>query len=99
MLATGLAAVLTNSRSSWVCIIGSIPIVVGSSSFLWFLPSILFIGSIFIVTISQSFSGEIQNLLREIIPKKVWLEFAAEGIGNLKVTRFEIFLVLLTLVR
>ena len=92
LIAVGIAAILTNSRSSWACIIGSIPLVVGSSSFLWFIPSILFISSIFIVTISQSFTGDIQNLLREIIPKKIWLEFAAEGIGNLKVTRFEIFI-------
>ena len=45
-----------------------------------------------IITISQSFSGELQDFLRDIIPKKIWLEFAPEGIGSLNVTRFEIFL-------
>ena len=66
--------------------------MVGSSSFLWFLPSVLFIASILIITIYQPFSGGLQNIFREIIPQKIWLEFAAEGIGNLKVTRFEIFI-------
>ena len=59
---------------------------------MWFFPSILFLSSIIIVSISQTFSGEIQNQLREIIPQKLLLEFASEGIGNLKVTRFEILI-------
>ena len=92
LISIGFAAILTNSRSAWACIIWSIPLVVGSSSFIWFFPLIFFISSIFIITIFQPFSGDIQNHLREIIPKKIWLEFAAEGIGNLNVTRFEIFI-------
>ena len=92
LIAVGLATILTNSRNSWASIIGSIPLVVGPSSFLWFLPSVLFIASILVITIYQPFSGELQNIFREIIPQKIWLEFAAEGIGNLKVTRFEIFI-------
>ena len=92
LIAIGLAAILTNSRNTWACLIGSIPIVIGSSSFVWFFPSILFLSSILIVTISQPFTGEIQNLFREIIPKKIWLEFSAEGVGSLKVTRFELLL-------
>ena len=93
----GFAAILTNSRSTWACLIGSIPIVIGSSSFIWFFPSILFLSSILIVTSSQTFSGEIQNNLREIIPQKIWLEFSSEGIGNLKVTRFEILITALNI--
>ena len=90
LIAIGLATILTNSRNSWACLIGSIPLVIGSTSFIWFFPSILFLSSILIVTIFQPFSGGIQSLFREIIPKKIWLEFAAEGVGNLNVTRFEI---------
>ena len=92
LIAVGIATILTNSRNSWACIISSIPLVIGPKSFIWFFPSIVFIVSILLITISQPLSGEIQNLFREIIPQKIWLEFANEGIGNLKITRFEIFL-------
>ena len=92
LISVAFATILTNSRSAWACLIWSIPLVVGSSSFLWFIPVITLISSIFIITISKPFSGEIQNYLREIIPKKIWLEFAAEGIGSINITRFDIFL-------
>ena len=78
LITVGIATLLTNSRNAWACLIGSIPIVIGSSSFAWFFPAILFLGSILIVTISQPFTGEMQILFREIIPKKIWLEFSAE---------------------
>ena len=97
LISIGFAAILTNSRSTWACLIGSIPMVVGSSSFMWFFPSILFLSSILIVTTSQTFSGEIQNNLREIVPQKIWLEFSSEGFGNLKVTRFEILITALNI--
>ena len=90
LITVGIATLLTNSRNAWACILISIPLVVGTSSLSWLLPLALFVGLILVITVYQTFSGNVQDILREIIPTKIWLEFARQGIGNLKVTRFEI---------
>ena len=92
LITVGIATLLTNSRNAWACILISIPLVVGTSSLSWLLPLALFVGLILVITVYQTFSGNVQDILREIIPTKIWLEFASQGIGNLKVTRFEILL-------
>ena len=81
---------LTNSRNAWGSSILSIPLVLGTSSFQWFFPSILFIFTLILVTTQNFFESGIQNLLRNIIPNKVWQEFTYEGFKNLDVTRLEI---------
>ena len=92
LITVGIATLLTNSRNAWACILISIPLVVGTNSLSWLLPLALFAGLILVITVYQPFSGNVQDILREIIPTKIWLEFASQGIGNLKVTRFEILL-------
>ncbi len=81
---------LTNSRNAWGCTILTIPLVIGISSFRWFLPSLLVIFSISAITTIKSFKGELQDTLRNIIPNKVWLEFTNEGFSSLDATRIEI---------
>ena len=87
-----LAAFLTNSRNAWASIFGSVPLVIGFGSLLWFLPIIVIISLIFSITIFQPLSGGLQDLFRDIIPSKFWLEFAGEGIGIRKLTRLDIFI-------
>ena len=87
-----LAAFLTNSRNAWASIFGSIPLVLGIGSLLWFLPIIIIISLILSITIFQPLSGSFQDLFRDIIPDKFWLEFAGEGIGIRKLTRLDIFI-------
>ena len=81
---------LTNSRNAWGSSILTIPLVLGSSSFQWFFPSLLFISTIILITTNNIFEGNIQDILRGIIPSKVWLEFTSEGFKSLDVTRLEI---------
>ena len=81
---------LTNSRNAWGSAILSIPLVLGTSSFQWFFPCILFLVTIILITSQNFFESGIQNILREIIPNKVWQEFSTEGFKNLDVTRLEI---------
>ena len=81
---------LTNSRNAWGSSILSIPLVLGTSSFQWFFPSILFIFTLILVTTQNFFESGIQNLLRNIIPNKVCQEFTYEGFKDLDVTRLEI---------
>ena len=87
-----LAALLTNSRNAWASILGSVPLVLGLGSLLWFLPIIVIISLILSITIFQPLSGGFQDLLRDIIPDKFWLEFAGEGIGIKQLTRLEIYI-------
>jgi O-antigen ligase len=42
------------------------------------------------LSVFQPLSGELQQIIREIIPKKIWFEFSEERISNLNVTRMEI---------
>ena len=81
---------LTNSRNAWGSSILSIPLVLGITSLRWFIPSILFLITLILVTTQNFFGSEIQNILRDIIPNKVWQEFTNEGFKNLDVTRLEI---------
>ena len=81
---------LTNSRNAWGSSILSIPLVLGTSSFIWFLPFILFLITLILVTTQNFFESGIQNILRDIIPNKVWQEFSNEGFKNLDVTRLGI---------
>ena len=81
---------LTNSRNAWGSSILTIPLVLGSSSFQWFFPSLLFISTIILITTNNIFEGNMQDILRSFIPSKVWLEFTSEGFKSLDVTRLEI---------
>jgi len=92
LIAIGFAAFLTNSRNAWSGMIIALPIVIGSTSFIWLLPIVGFFLVIIALCTSDYFSGEIQNFLRELIPNKVWLEFSKEGFKDLNVSRLEIFI-------
>ena len=81
---------LTNSRNAWGSSILTIPLVLGKSSFKWFFPNILLMITLILVTTQNIFKSGIQNILRDIIPNKVWQEFTHEGFKNLDVTRLEI---------
>tara|TARA_Y100001978_G_scaffold203056_2_gene226408 strand:- start:45 stop:1355 length:1311 start_codon:yes stop_codon:yes gene_type:complete len=92
LISIGFAGFLTNSRNAWSGMVIALPIVIGSSSFIWLLP---FLGIFFIIIAfctSDSLAGEIQNFLRELIPNKVWLEFSNEGFKDLNVSRLQIFI-------
>ena len=66
------------------------PLVFGISSIKWFLPLILSISSFILVITNNIFKGSIQELLRNNIPDKIWLEFTDLGFSQLNVTRLEI---------
>jgi len=85
-----LCIFLTNSRNAWGSSILTIPLVLGSSSLQLFLPFLLFTTILILVTTQNFFESGIQNILRDIIPNKVWQEFTNEGFKNLDVTRLEI---------
>lgn len=88
----GIAGILTNSRNAWASMISSIPLVIGFNSLYWYAPLIISITIIMFITVFQPLSGGFQDLLRELIPKKIWLEFDETRIINLDITRIEVLL-------
>ena len=88
----GIAGILTNSRNAWASMISSIPLVIGFNSLYWYAPLIISIIIIMFITVFQPLSGGFQDLLRELIPKKIWLEFDETRIINLDITRIEVLL-------
>ena len=88
----GIAGILTNSRNAWASMISSIPLVIGFNSLYWYAPLIISITIMMFITVFQPLSGGFQDLLRELIPKKIWLEFDETRIINLDITRIEVLL-------
>ena len=88
----GIAGILTNSRNAWASMISSIPLVIGFNSLYWYAPLIISITILIFITVFQPLSGGFQDLLRELIPKKIWLEFDETRIINLDITRIEVLL-------
>ncbi len=90
MVSIGLAILLTFSRNAWVGFLIAFPLVITQQAFFWLLIIFLISASIIIFLISPIFSSDLQNLLRELIPNKIILEFSQEGYKNLDVTRLQI---------
>ena len=87
-LSIGLAAFLTNSRNAWLSILLSLPLVINITSLYWLLPIVFFISIIIVITSSDLFTGELQEVFRRIIPDKIWMEFTQKA----KLSRFDIIL-------
>ena len=92
LISISLSIFLTNSRNAWGGLISSIPLVIGTESLLWILPSIIFIMIIIFFCNSPLLTGELQDYIRNIIPDKFWLEFSEEGFENLDITRINLLL-------
>ena len=90
LLGIGTCIFLTNSRNAWGSSILTIPLVFGAASLWWFLPVILFIFSLVLISTNKIFQGEFQEKLINILPNKVLLEFTSDGFNHLNTTRIEI---------
>ena len=91
LVTIGLAILLTYSRNAWVGLLIAVPLVITQQAFFWLIIIFLISASLIIFLVSPIFSGEIQNIFRELIPNKILIEFSQEGYKNLDVTRLEIF--------
>ena len=86
----GIAAFLTNSRNAWIGLSLSIPIVIGSESFVWIIGIFLIFFIIISICVFQIFEGEVQNLFRSLIPNKIWYEFSPKGFEGLDIKRLDL---------
>ena len=82
--------ILTTSRSAWLGLLLFIPFMTGSSSLVWFLP-LISIGTLCVILANANFIPEdLQNLVRNFLPKYFWLKFSAENY-TVGITRPEIW--------
>ena len=99
LISTGVAAFLTFSRNAWIGLFTSIPIVIGKKGFKFILLSTIIIILILFFLFSPIFKGELQNILRNLLPGKILLEFSNEGYEGLDVTRIQIYKSALELIK
>ena len=90
LISIGSAIFLTNSRNAWSGLLISLPLVIGYESLTWLIPVMIILLITIFYTLSELFTGEIQDLFREVIPEKIWREFSKDGFEGLDVTRIEI---------
>ena len=82
---------LTNSRSAWGSFLASLPIVIGLNSLRWLIPLLVLLSIILSFTTMPLFTGNLQDILQEIIPNKIWMEFSYLGFQSMDVSRFGIW--------
>ena len=82
---------LTNSRSAWGSFLASLPIVIGLNSLRWLIPLLVLVAIIVSFTTMPLFTSNLQEILREIIPNKIWMEFSYLGFQSMDVSRFGIW--------
>ena len=86
-----ISLILTTSRSAWLGLVLSVPLVLGVGSLTWFLPIILFIFLIILGCIYPIFGIYIQEIIRQIIPKNIWEEFTPLEYASQSITRLDIW--------
>ena len=90
LISISLATFLTFSRNAWAGLLVALPIVIGQESLIWITPFFVIGTMVFIFYLSNSFSNEISDFLRNLIPDKLLMEFTEEGYEGLDATRLEI---------
>ena len=90
LISIGFAIFLTYSRNAWTGLLITLPILIAQESLFWIIVICMLFTAIIFFLISPIFYGDLQNLLKELIPNRIILEFSKEGYKELDATRIEI---------
>ena len=74
---------LTDSRNALLCFLISTPLVLGKSSLLWYLPTLLISFSFLALAVLPIFPEEIQIFAKSIVPSRIYTKFPEIGFNNL----------------
>ncbi len=74
---------LTDSRNALFCFLISTPLVLGTSSFLWYIPTILISFSFLALAVLPIFPEELQIFAKSIVPSRIYTKFPEIGFNNL----------------
>ncbi len=77
LLAISSSIVLTRSRSAWGSLSLSIPLMLGMSSLLWFIPILLTLYFLIFLAVVP-LDNKIQFFIQSIVPSQLWQEFSPE---------------------
>ena len=91
LVSTAIAAFLTFSRNAWLGLFTSLPIVVGKNALKVILPILTLTILILFFLFSPFFEGEFHNMIRNLLPGKILLEFSNDGYEGLDITRIGIY--------
>ena len=89
--------VLTSSRSAWIGLLSFIPLIFGITTLFWILPLLLLVLILVLMANGLFVSADIQTLLRDILPRWLWLKFSSENY-TYGLSRFEIWEQAITLI-
>ena len=99
LFSVAIAAFLTYSRNAWIGLLTSLPIILGKKEIKYLLLISTIVTFLLFFLLLPFFKGETQINLRSFLPSKILLEFSEEGYKELDVTRFEIFLSAIKLIK
>mgnify|MGYP001248144685 CR=1 FL=1 len=92
LFSIGFSAFLTNSRNAWLGLITTTPLVIGQTSIKFLIPILIIFALFFLYALLPIFESNFQEVIINIIPKKILMEFSSEGYKDLDVTRFQILI-------
>tara|TARA_A100001015_G_scaffold320456_1_gene446889 strand:+ start:1411 stop:2712 length:1302 start_codon:yes stop_codon:yes gene_type:complete len=91
LISIGVSIFLTSSRNAWAGLLITIPLVIGGSSFTWYVPTLLFLIFITFLSSLEIFAGEFQDILRNIIPSQIWNKIGSERFSSFDISRLDLF--------
>ncbi len=78
-----LFILLTDSRNAYLCFLISTPLVLGTSSFIWYLPTLFISFSLLAFAVIPIFPEEIQIFVKSFVPSRIYTKFPELGFNNL----------------
>ena len=74
---------LTDSRNAFFCFLISTPLVLGTSSFIWYLPTLLISFSFLALAVIPIVPEEIQIFAKSFVPSRIYTKYPEIGFNNL----------------
>ena len=74
---------LTDSRNAIFCFLISTPLVLGTPSLIWYLPTLLISFSFLALAVLPIFPEEIQIFAKSLVPSRIYTKFPEIGFNNL----------------
>ena len=82
-LSFALFIFLTDSRNAFFCFLISTPLVLGKSSLMWYLPTLVISFSFLALAVIPIFPEEIQIFAKSLVPSRIYTKFPEIGFNNL----------------
>ena len=98
LFSVGFAAFLTFSRNAWLGLLTSLPIILGKKIIRMYIPIAIYL-IVLLFLFSQFFNSDVQTVIKNLFPEKIYLEFSQEGYKDLDINRIGIFSSALNLIK